>query len=50
MDNSPSSQRREELQEAFEALYDESLKLAKRDKELKESLKKTTFKKEALVQ
>lgn len=53
MDNSSSTYSREEfkeLQDAFEALYEESIKLAKRNMELKDSLKKVTLEKEALEQ
>lgn len=39
---------REELQEAFDALFEESLMIATRDKEVNESLKKLTLEKEAV--
>lgn len=51
MDNSPlfyTREELEELQEAFEALYEESIKMAKRNKELMDSLKKVTLEKESI--
>lgn len=43
MNNSPSSYTREELKEAFEALYTESIKMTKRNMMLKNSLKNVTL-------
>lgn len=43
MDNSPSS-----YQETFKALYGESIKMAKKNMELKNSIQKVTLEKEAL--
>lgn len=53
MDNSPSSYSREGLEEllkAFEALYKESFKMAKKNIKLMNSLKTVTLEKEPLGQ
>lgn len=50
MDISPLSFLREELQETFNVLFEEFVKIVKRNKELQKSLKEVTFKKEVLKQ
>lgn len=47
MDNSPASHIREELQEAFNVLYEESMKMKKRNMKFKNSFKKVTLENEA---
>lgn len=50
MDTSPSSLTKEELQEAFDALYEESIKMAERNMEFKNSLKIVILEKEVIEQ
>lgn len=50
MDTSPSSLTKEELQEAFDALYEESIKMAERNMKFKNSLKIVILEKEVIEQ
>lgn len=50
MDNSPSSYSRKELWVAFYALYVETIKMAKKNMKLKNSIKKAIWENEALKQ